>query len=145
MTFKLKNSDAPMMFQVFKNLKPWFVKRLKEWNTCTCQYHTALNELRLGLNNIRATRKEVHSGYNCSCETICKPKLNVVLFDLCCIAHLQIYKIMTSLQNSIEEDVSWVIVQGVRLNCWKSVHNNYIMRNYVYCNHIALQLKFQNN
>ncbi len=41
---------------------------------------------------------------------VSKLELNVVLGELYCIAHLQIYKIMTSLWNSIKNDVSWVNV-----------------------------------
>ncbi len=99
--FKLKNLSFPMMLRVFEGLKPWFVKRLKEWNTRTCRYHTKLNELKLGLSSMRATRKEVHSGCNCSCETICKHELNVVLGKLYCTIYLQVYKTMTFLWSLI--------------------------------------------
>jgi hypothetical protein len=98
--FKLKNPNVPMI-RVFECLKPWFVKRLKEWNTSTCRYHIELNELKLGLSSMQTIGKEVHSGCNCSCETICKHELNVVLGKLYCITYLQVYTTMTFLWSLI--------------------------------------------
>jgi hypothetical protein len=78
-------------------LKPWFVKRLKEWNMCTYQYHMQLNELKCGLNILR-TRKHIHdSHYVCSCEGICKPQINNVVGELSYSAHTRTYSILTSL------------------------------------------------
>jgi hypothetical protein len=72
--FKLKHTKVHVMLTKFQSLKSWFVKRLKEWNTCTCQYHTKLNELKLGLNFMRATWN-VHNQCVYSCENVCKSKL----------------------------------------------------------------------
>ncbi len=75
------------MLTKFQTLKPWFVKRLKEWNTCTCRYHTKLNELKCGLNILRVG-KHVHDSHCvCSCEGICKLEMNSALGEFFYSAH----------------------------------------------------------
>ncbi len=60
-TFKLRNPNVLMMLTRFHYLKPWFVKRLKEWNTCRFKYLTKLNKMRLGLNAMKVVGKDVHN------------------------------------------------------------------------------------
>jgi hypothetical protein len=55
--FKAKNPHAGIGERLFAALKPFFVKRLSERNTCCCIYHVELNELLLALNKMRATGK----------------------------------------------------------------------------------------
>jgi hypothetical protein len=54
--------NALVMLIKFQNLKPWFIKRLKEWNMCTCQYHIELNEFKHGLN-VLWVGKHVHDSH----------------------------------------------------------------------------------
>ena len=41
-------------------LKPFFIKAMKERNTCCCIYHVELDELRIALNKYHATRPNEH-------------------------------------------------------------------------------------
>jgi hypothetical protein len=45
----------------FCSLKPFFIKAMKERNTCCCIYHVELNELRMALNKYHASRPKEHS------------------------------------------------------------------------------------
>jgi hypothetical protein len=56
----------------FKSLKPWFVKKLQEWNIC-CYYHTKINELKEGLNGMKSHGKGIHVQCTCDCLEICRP------------------------------------------------------------------------
>jgi hypothetical protein len=84
----------------FQRLKPWFVRRLKQWNTCTFQYHTKFNELRLSLNIMWVARKDIHGQCVCYCKNVCKPELNYVSSEHYCIAHQQPYNTLSSLWTS---------------------------------------------
>jgi hypothetical protein len=52
-------------------LKPWFVQRLKEFNTCCYQYHIELRELKDGFNNIRLCGPD--EVCICECNEVCNP------------------------------------------------------------------------
>lgn len=54
-------------------MNPWFVKKLKEWNTCCCKYHTKISELKEGFYGIKIRGKMVHGQCTCSCVEICCP------------------------------------------------------------------------
>lgn len=71
-TSRTSNPEAAVMISSFHRLKPWFVYRLKEWNTCTCRYHTELGELLIGFNNMRTVGKGVHGQCQCLCEEVCQ-------------------------------------------------------------------------
>jgi hypothetical protein len=60
--FKAKNPHAVIGERLFAALKPFFVKRLSERNTCCCIYHVELNELLLALNKMRAAGKVCNHG-----------------------------------------------------------------------------------
>ncbi len=85
--FKLKHFEVQAMLSKFQHLKPWFIKRLKEWNTCTYRYHIEFNELKIVLDTMQAVGKDVHSCV-CKCENICKHELNITSSELRYIAHL---------------------------------------------------------
>jgi hypothetical protein len=97
MTFKLKHLEILVMLSKFQSLKPWFVKRLKEWNTCTCRYHTKLNELRLGFNIMQVVGNVVHNQCVYSCENVCRSELNNTSSHLNCATHLKTYNTLSSL------------------------------------------------
>jgi hypothetical protein len=52
--------------RLFEFLKPFFVKHLKDKNTC-CIYHVKLDELRLTLNLLK-TKSVVHDKQRCECH-----------------------------------------------------------------------------
>jgi hypothetical protein len=47
------------------------VKRLCEWNTCCCRYHTELRYLLDALNGMRIDEAGVHSSCTCKCLSVC--------------------------------------------------------------------------
>jgi hypothetical protein len=51
--FKATNVGACIGQWTFELRKPLFVKPMQDQNTCCCIYHVELDELRLGLNNMR--------------------------------------------------------------------------------------------
>ncbi len=68
---------------------------------CTYQYHIEFNELKCGLNILQA-RKHVHDRhYVCSCEGICKPKMNNAVGEFSCSTHTWTYNMLTSLWSSL--------------------------------------------
>ena len=63
----------------FEYLKPFFVKPMKDRNTCCCIYHVELEELRVALNNMRKSKNVCsHSPGTC----IVGSKLYVGLTEL---------------------------------------------------------------
>ena len=65
--FREANEQSKVGLRAFELLKPFFVRRLKERNTCACRYHCELAELRLGWNNMRSASKGIH-GRHCGCD-----------------------------------------------------------------------------
>jgi len=62
--FQSAHLESVISQRVFGYLKPFFVKPLKDKNTCCCIYHVKLNELRLALNLLR-TNSLVHDVQLC--------------------------------------------------------------------------------
>jgi hypothetical protein len=71
--FKEKHPNVQVMLSKFESLKPWFVRKLHEWNTCYYWYHIEISKLKEGLNGIKSQAKGVHGQCNCSCTKICHP------------------------------------------------------------------------
>jgi hypothetical protein len=87
-----------LMLTRFHKMKLWFVKRLKEWNTCCYKYHREVNELRLGANNMKTIGNNVQNHCACLCETVYKPKVNGGSNgDPSCVAHTSTYDMLTSI------------------------------------------------
>ncbi len=62
--------------QAFEKLKPYYVKRLKECNTCTCKYHTKMVELQHGFKNMQISSKGAPGRTsNCDCDICCSKTL----------------------------------------------------------------------
>jgi hypothetical protein len=82
----------------FSNLKPWFMKCQKEWNTCYFKNHTKFVELKIGLNNMRSKNGSTHANCDCQCEGVCCPI--GVEFGECCAYQLS-FPGLIALWNSI--------------------------------------------
>jgi hypothetical protein len=65
--------DVSIELTTFSYLKPWFVKRIKEWSTCCYRYHIELMELKIGFNNMCSKTKGIHANCGCSCVDVCCP------------------------------------------------------------------------
>jgi hypothetical protein len=61
------------MLSNFQYLKPWFVKKLHEWNIWCCRYHIEINELKENFNGIKSQAKGVYGQCKRSCIEICCP------------------------------------------------------------------------
>ena len=73
MNFKDQHPSINLGFRKFQGLKPFFVRKLKERNTCCCVYHIKMDMLRLGVNNMRTNSEGIHGdGCVCTCE-VCRP------------------------------------------------------------------------
>ena len=71
--FKAAHPIVEIGFISFHKLKPYFVRKLKDFNTC-CKYHQELIEIKVGFNNLRAPRvhqQGLNSPCACCCESIC--------------------------------------------------------------------------
>jgi hypothetical protein len=62
--FQSAHPKSVVCQRVFESLKTFFVKLLKDKNTCCCIYHIELNELRLALNLLK-TNNLVHDVQFC--------------------------------------------------------------------------------
>lgn len=59
----------------FEKLKPWFVRKLKDRNTCCCVYHIQLLFLKDAFNKMRSDAASFHGrSCSCACDT-CKPSI----------------------------------------------------------------------
>jgi hypothetical protein len=56
---------------MFQKFKLWFVRKLKNWNTCSCRYHMELKAFLNGFNDMRTPRKGIHTNYNYKCIEVC--------------------------------------------------------------------------
>jgi hypothetical protein len=102
--FTLFNNHHPIAeigLTKFSSLQPSFIKRLKEWNTCCCRYHTKLNKLRLGLQNIQSQERGVHVECNCACHLVCRPTSCEGGANFQCCAHTTTFPTLTTLWSSI--------------------------------------------
>jgi hypothetical protein len=96
--FKDEHPNVQMQLRAFESLKPWFVKKLREWNIC-CKYHTEIDELKEGFNGIRSHGKGFHGQCTCSCVEICHP-FGKDSGARKCQAHVYYFKILTKLWSS---------------------------------------------
>jgi hypothetical protein len=70
--FQATHLDLIIGQMSFESLKSFFVKYVKDRNTCCCIYHVKFNELRLALNLMR-TKNIIHDieRWGCHCDHVC--------------------------------------------------------------------------
>jgi hypothetical protein len=56
----VKAHGSNVGLRAFEKLKPYYVQKLKERNTCACKYHVEMVELQDGVNNMRGEGKRIH-------------------------------------------------------------------------------------
>ncbi len=67
--FMKAHVECKVGLRAFEKLKFYYVRRLKEHNTCACKYRTEMVELKHGFNNMQTTSKGVHDrACNCNCD-----------------------------------------------------------------------------
>ena len=64
-------------FVSFRKLRPFYIRRLRDFNSCCCRYHQEMEEITMGFNNMRAGKFHLGVGVD-SCSCWCP--------DLCCRA-----------------------------------------------------------
>ncbi len=58
--------------RAFEKLKPYYVRKLKECNTCACKYHIEMVELGASFNNMSISMKGIHGSMCVSdCDVCC--------------------------------------------------------------------------
>ena len=73
--FREANEESSVGLRAFELLKPFYVRRLKERNTCACKYHCEVAELRVGWNNMRTATKGIHGRHcECTCDVCAAPE-----------------------------------------------------------------------
>jgi hypothetical protein len=65
--FKVEHPSIKVGQRTFENLKPYFVKKLWECNTC-CKYHIEVVEFCVSCNNMRVVGKGNHDHIGCQCD-----------------------------------------------------------------------------
>ena len=82
--------------RAFEQLKPYYVRRLRERNTCACKQHVEILELLHGWNNMRSAAKGMH-GVNCACTcNVCEGGVHGV-----CAAHTSHFGGLTDMWMSV--------------------------------------------
>jgi hypothetical protein len=99
--FTVVHPHAHVGVIAFKKLKPYFVWKLKDFNSCCCRYHQEMVEIKLGFNNMRVAHVHLDSTNEpCMCghDNVCSnPPNSVVVESLTCQAHHHVYKRNSSL------------------------------------------------
>ena len=96
-TFKGRHPNLVCSLSSFENLKPWWVKRLKMWNTCCCRYHQEVIDLMIALDIMRANKQGVHLDCHCQCDMVCRGVgCGPIALDMCNAHHL-VYERLTNL------------------------------------------------
>ena len=99
-TFFLRFTEAhpecSVRQRAFERLKPWWVRKLKERNTCCCIYHVQMDFMKVALGLLRDKQRGVHSSSSCTCEcSVCKGEIPGA-----CHAHEAIFKRITLMWES---------------------------------------------
>lgn len=116
LNFKEQHPSCVIGFRTFQQLKPFFVKRLKERNTCCCVYHARMDLLRLAVSSMRSNVKDLH-GPTCKCECqVCRP-----MGETMCVGNTQIYPSVKQLWTSVvcpkEKEAEWHKLQCMLGTC----------------------------
>ena len=67
LNFKDAHPECRIKQRAFEYLKPWYVRTLKDQSTCCCIYHTEMDMMRTGLNDLRSCSRGLHSSQSCNC------------------------------------------------------------------------------
>jgi len=59
--FQVAHLECNIKHVTFLKMKPYFVKALKDRNTCCCNYHVELDMLKVGLNYMKDGKKGLHA------------------------------------------------------------------------------------
>ncbi len=128
--FQTTHPKASIEQRLFESLKLFFVKPMKDRNTCYCMYHVKLNELKLALNSMMISNT-IHE--NQLCDYTC---------DVCnlgghpCQASCTTYKGLTEfweaivcpkndLMNGINKNVCLGTIPGVGYKCYHFVQRKF--------------------
>jgi hypothetical protein len=95
--FKLTNPNVQIELIHFLAFTPWFVKYMKQWNTCCCKYHIELRELVVGLDNVKSPSIGIYGDSTwCACE-VCQTNVKGTLNVQPCHIHLSPFSGITTL------------------------------------------------
>lgn len=123
--FREANLGSQVGLRAFELLKPFYVRRLMERNTCTCRYHCEMAELVKGFNNMRTATKGIHGRHcGCSCEVCGAPGTALPSSEggpSACHADLSHFTRLTDLWHSVlcpaEGDGKWHSPKCIKGTC----------------------------
>ena len=72
--FKATHSEMKVSFASFRNLRAFFVRLLRDFNTCCCRYHMQMAEITIGFNNMRGGKfhfEDDSISCACGCDSVC--------------------------------------------------------------------------
>jgi hypothetical protein len=100
--FKIEHPKVYVGFIAFKKLKPYFVRKSWDFNSCCCKYHEEMLEIKVGFNNMWVMQVHVGSSNQpCSCGfyNVClNPSKGCVLgTKVICWAHHHVYRRISKL------------------------------------------------
>jgi hypothetical protein len=127
--FKVAHATVKIGLNSFKILKLYFVRKMKDFNTCCCRHHVEMSEITTGFNNMRASHLVTNislSPCSCECETVCSTPLfgHSVEGPEVCQAKYHVYKRSHELWESclcppIElEGTKWYHMKYVQSECF---------------------------
>ena len=72
-------SNSGYWIHFLPQAEPYFVRKLRDFNTFCCKYHQEMIEIKVGFNNMRTQavhQQGLNSPCACSCESICGNPIN---------------------------------------------------------------------
>jgi hypothetical protein len=99
-SFKAIYPNVVYSLSSFESMKPWWVRRLRLWNTCCRKYHQELLELLRALDTMQTDKLGVHSSCNYECQLVCGG-LDCANAARFCNAHREVYERLTNLWSSM--------------------------------------------
>jgi len=72
--FKLVHDPIDIGYTSFRRLKPYFVRRLRDFNTCCCKHHQEMQEIVVGWNTMQSEQVHLPPGAmscSCGCPSLC--------------------------------------------------------------------------
>ena len=71
-SFKASHDQVKVSFICFWRLRPFFIRRLRDFKSCCCKCHMEMAEIVVGFNNMRSPRFHFPSTpESCSCKAVC--------------------------------------------------------------------------
>jgi hypothetical protein len=127
------HTEVKVCYAAFRRLRPFFVQRLRDFNSCCCKHHQEMAEITVGFNNMRSNKVHLIEGEEfCDCWCLrlcCKSSDGQPLLGPVTCQHLQhTYKRSTHLWGktlcSKPDRSEWHSLQCLKGKCMLCGFNN---------------------